>query len=372
MITRVRLVNFKCFADQTIPFGGVTLLAGVNGTGKSSVLQALLVLRQSHLQGLLRANRFGLNGDLVRLGTAADTLNDLASDESIVIELGLGTSTARWRVGYEKGAEVLRGDPSEPIPSAALEENLFTDRFQYLSAERVGPRTFFPASEPSLRKAALGSAGEYTAQFLAAYGSRPVPDLPSLRRASAASHLLRDQVEAWLSEISPGVRLTTTAHPALDVYQLGFAFERERDVSASFRPTNVGFGLTYTLPVLVALLSAEKGSLIMIENPEAHLHPRGQVVMGELIARAAGAGIQVVVETHSDHVLNGLRIAALRGLVDPAMVRIHFFVRSVSGTNELISPRLDRRGRIDKWPPDFFDQWDRSLEELLQAGESTT
>lgn len=74
-----------------------------------------------------------------------------------------------------------------------------------------------------------------------------------------------------------------------------------------FTAQNVGFGISYVLPIVLALVKAKKGELIILENPEAHLHPRGQRKMGELIARAAQGGVQVIVETHSDHILNGIR-----------------------------------------------------------------
>ena len=116
---------------------------------------------------------------------------------------------------------------------------------------------------------------------------------------------------AWLGEVSPGVRLATALHPEVNRATLSVRFTAGRAISRRLRPTAVGFGLSYTLPVLVALLASKPGSLVLLENPEAHLHPRGQMAMGDLLARAAAAGIQAVVETHSDHVLNGVRLMAL-------------------------------------------------------------
>jgi len=86
-----------------------------------------------------------------------------------------------------------------------------------------------------------------------------------------------------------------------------------------------------------------------------------------LLARAAHAGVQVVVETHSDHVLNGIRLAVRDGRLQPDHVQMHFFRRPERGgqANEVVSPRVDRNGRISSWPNDFFDQWDKSLEALL-------
>ncbi len=109
-------------------------------------------------------------------------------------------------------------------------------------------------------------------------------------------------------------------------------------------------------------------ALVLLENPEAHLHPRGQAKMGELIARAASCGIQVVVETHSDQVLNGIRLAVHAGILEPQKVQLHFFQPSKKPediSKPVVSPKIDRNGRIDRWPEGFFDEWDKSLEVLL-------
>ncbi len=95
--------------------------------------------------------------------------------------------------------------------------------------------------------------------------------------------------------------------------------------SNQYRATNVGFGITYVLPILVAILSSRAGALLLIENPEAHLHPKGQAEMGALLARAASCGIQVLIETHSDHVLNGIRVATHDGIIEPQDIQLHYF-----------------------------------------------
>ena len=169
--------------------------------------------------------------------------------------------------------------------------------------------------------------------------------------------------------VSPGTRLHTTPHPGVDAVQLSYSFQRTTGSTNQYRPTNVGFGLTYTLPVLVALLSSRQGGLVIIENPEAHLHPKGQVALGELLARVANAGVQVIVETHSDHVLNGIRVAVAKGLTLPQDVQIHFFTRTRDSRHDVVTPVLDTSGRLDYWPEDFFDQWNKSLEALLLLRE---
>lgn len=90
--------------------------------------------------------------------------------------------------------------------------------------------------------------------------------------------------------------------------------------------------------------------------------------MGELLALGASCGIQIVVETHSDHVLNGIRLAVHGGKTNPDDVQLYYFQRVNKLGESIINPislKMSRRGRIDKWPDGFFDQWDKSLETLL-------
>jgi predicted ATPase len=108
--------------------------------------------------------------------------------------------------------------------------------------------------------------------------------------------------------------------------------------------------------------------MILIENPEAHLHPKGQSKMGELLALAASCSVQVVIETHSDHVLNGIRRTVHGGKLDPQDVQLHYFYRNEENgqsVTQVASPRIDADGRIDKWPEGFFDQAEKDLLELL-------
>lgn len=374
MIRLLRLQNFKCFAEQTLQFNPLTLLTGVNGMGKSSVLQALLLLRQSYQQGLLRKKGLALNGDLTHIGTARDALFEGA--EKDVISFGLiadGGKEKVWSFNYDREADVLGLTSSSPDTNDIYESNLFGNDFHYLQAERLGPRRFFETSDFLVRQQRqLGISGEYTAHFLAAFGKEDIQD--KLARADANSLNLLDQVEAWLGEVSPGTRIILTPNTDTDTVSLQYSFLIEAQQSQdsklrsnNYRATNVGFGITYTLPILVAVLSSAPGTLILLENPEAHLHPKGQAMMGELLARAAACGIQIIVETHSDHVLNGVRVAVHDGKLRPEDVQLHFFQRREhDGLSEVVSPHIDRDGRIDTWPVGFFDEWDRSLEALLE------
>jgi len=255
--------------------------------------------------------------------------------------------------------------PAE-IPSLAL----FDGAFSYLGAERIGPRVVHALSASQVERADLGADGGFAVAFLDAEEARPVVEV--LRHRNAVSHGLLSQVTAWMGEVSPGVRINTESLSALSVARLSFGFALGAATTRPLRPTSVGFGLSYTLPVIVALLATPPGGLVLLENPEAHLHPRGQMAMGELIARAASAGVQVLVETHSDHVLNGLRLAVKDNLISHHDVALHFFRRiervedGIARIGHVVdSPNLDADGRIDVWPEGFFDQYDLALGRLL-------
>lgn len=368
MIHQLRLQNFKRFEDQSVEIGALTLLSGLNGMGKSSVLQSLLLLRQSYQQRLLESIGLALNGDLVHIGTARDALFEDAKEDKIGFVLTLEDGNeAIWQFGYDPEADIL-GLASPTVPPGTYQVSLFGDDFQYLQAERIGPRTSFAMSDFQVRQhRQLGTMGEYTAHFLSIFRDSEIPN-STLSHPQAKSSNLLSQVEAWLSEISPGTRIHIIDNPSLDLVTLQYSF----GLSKEYRATNVGFGITYTLPVITAILSAKPGSLLLLENPEAHLHPKGQARMGNLLARAAARDVQIILETHSDHLLNGIRLAVHGGDLNPDRVRLHFFQRREKQgqlISEVISPRMDRRGRIDQWPDGFFDEWDNSLAALLQPVE---
>lgn len=397
-LTLVDIANFKCFRRQPVELGALTVLSGLNGMGKSSLVQALLLLRQSFIGG--RNLRLRLSGDLVDLGTGADVFFDLAEEDEIMFALETrrpadgATVRVEYRFGYDRKAEVLRPlrqaenarfrgpaitvvggnevGPTNPdgglrSMGSALRSPLFSSiGFQYLSAERLGPRKMLPASEEHVRTRSLGSQGEYVLSVLAADGSSTIEaGDPRLKDGTDASTVLA-QTTAWLQDTSPGSTLTITELRAVDAVSARFAYERQGDVpSKPFRATNVGFGLSYVLPVLVALLGARPGDLVIIENPEAHLHPRGQTRLGQLASRAAAAGIQVIVETHSDHFLDGVRIDVRQKRLSTKDVRVHYFTR-FGAEAAVITPRITADGEMTEWPSGFFDEREDNLIRLLR------
>ena len=372
MLTKIGLTNFKCFQQATVGCTSLNLLCGLNGMGKSSVVQALLVLRQSFETGELGNGRLVLGGQYADLGMGSDVLFEDADRDELGFSLESRQTQRNWELtfAYIRGSDLLTAAPDFPgnrrpyIPSDWQVIPPFGGNFVYINAERVGPRKFYPLSEVFARRGVFGPRGEYTWNFLSHHRHDTLAaDDPRLG-ASGRRQLL-SVVDDWLQEVSPGAHLELETIAAADALVAGFTFDRPGDVaSRRHRATNVGFGLSYVLPVVVALLS-EAGTLCLIENPESHLHPRGQTKLAELAARSSKAGVQVFVETHSDHFMDGVRIAVRDGIIHPEDTTFHFFERD--GTRSVItSPEVDSDGRLSRWPTGFFDQHEMNLIRLLQ------
>ncbi len=373
-IKYLRIERFKCFEDQNITFGKLTLLAGKNGSGKSSIIQALLLLRQAYVLGSLDKNEFPLNGDLVKIGTAVDALYGGSQKDSIAFTLssnGPDEEIKSCEALYDKehpNQHILKLiSKSNFTPSC----NLFASRFSYLTAERLGPRLTYPMSELSKDKMHVGVQGEYTAHCLAEFGADPIPnkDLAlkdqSIDNESNKLNLtLEYQTKLWLRQIIPNITFNVETIIKADSVRLEVkVYGGETDY---LRPTNMGFGFCYTLPIVVAALMAEPDSMIIVENPEAHLHPAGQSNISQLLARVAQNGVQVIVETHSDHILNGLRVAAKNGIIESDGIEVHFSDRGNNmGSIIVTHPKIHVDGGISNWPAGFFDQYEKDLEALI-------
>ena len=376
MIEYIQIKNFKSVRELTIRLGRLTVLTGLNGSGKSTVLQAIALLKQSlHAQD--GPQKLVLRGDLIRLGRSKDVRFENASSDEIgfVVKTVMGLTS--MSAVAEPGADTLPLNWEGNIKDVVAR---LTNGFQFIQADRITPAVQYQqASTPERASGWLGCGGEYTVDYLLQNETRKVSpgrvclrddlSLPiGLLNQVAPTEGLLDQTSGWLQQLSPGVRPRAVPVELADAASLRFTYTGTTMDSGSqqHRPSNVGFGLTYCLPIIVACLAAPTGALLLLENPEAHLHPRGQFALGIMLARCAADGVQIIVETHSDHILNGIRVAAKRESIKHDDVAIHFFSRDVeSGESSVASPVLHANGRLSEWPDGFFDEWSKALDELL-------
>jgi len=382
MINTLILRYFKCFKSLDLPLGKLTLLTGLNSAGKSSVIQALLAVRQS-LQLPGPPPHLLLNGDFVNLGSVHDVVDRLAGRESFSIGVSSNNMQISWIFDAKdrsslvaplnQGATFPNGVEFfqcwKPKPTSTAIEATFDELQQllYLSTERIGPRDSYEADYGEWQGKRLGARGEFTPWFLLRNEDLTIPE--SLRLGDGPPQLPQ-QVEMWMGKFFPGANIRVSkvvvqSTPIeLPLVALGL---RTSAADAFYRPQNVGYGLSHVLPILVGGLAASTGRIFIVENPEAHLHPAAQSEMAHFLASVAKAGAQVILESHSDHILNGIRRAVKVGILDSKDVAIHYFEGRDAQTLEakLTSPEIKSGGQITDWPKGFFDQINRDLAELV-------
>ncbi|WMJ72022.1 DUF3696 domain-containing protein [Cytophagaceae bacterium ABcell3] len=373
MLTNLKINNFKALRIADLKLGSINLFSGLNAVGKSSVIQSLLLLRQSFEGGGFPKGLILKNEDYVNLGLGKDVCSIGASaEERIFFELEFNyenTVNVEFNQAPNRDILPLLNFGSCVSSNFNIDEvALFTKDFQYLSANRIKPQIQYVTSPYHVDDLkSLGKEGEYTVHFLAKNKDRPISN-KELVHSKAKSDTLLDNVNAWISDISPGVKVNATYHEELETASLGYSFEIASGYTQNFKPTNVGFGLTYILPIIVGILILPPKGLILIENPESHLHPGGQSKIAQLCAIAANSGVQVILESHSDHILNGLRVAVKQNTLEHDNVHVYYFHREANSEEHetrITEINIDRYGRADEWPKGFFDEWDNQLDILL-------
>ena len=369
MIQKITINNFKSLKDISVEMSNLNLFTGMNGMGKSSFIQVLLLLRQSFLHKT--ENKLFLNRNLIEIGSVKDALCESRDVDEMKFMID---KNAELEFFYNKKTDDFFSYKGEIWYETS---NLFQpDKFQYLNAERIGPRRYNETDFSAINNNQLGKHGEYAIHYLfenqnndisikelAKQIINPNQDIENIK----IDYTLISQLEAWLSEISPDIVAKPEWYKELNLVSSFFAFkQKDKPDTNSFRATNIGFGVSYVLPVVLSILIAKKDDIVIIENPEAHLHPKGQTVLGELMSIAAQNGVQLFIETHSDHIFDGIRIATKEGKIEPEKSNILFFDRDKKEhitTIEKIT--IDNEGLIDKMPKNFFDQFDINLSKLI-------
>ncbi len=386
MIQSIELKNFKSIKKKNFPLRNLNVLLGLNGQGKSSFIQSLLVLRQSDKleQGELKLN--GGDNGLINIGTTKDALYQYSKNDDLSITLEFDKGK-KYQMDFEykidadvfKQKNLKKNIYGEVEDSIDKNQSLFNSDFQYLNAQRIEPKSINITSYSNVVEAnSIGKYGQYTAHYIELRANDPVVFENILHKDSTTvdpftgkttvNNTLINQINLWLGEISPGVNVKTTKISS-DYVLLEYVFKQPTyGETNKFKPENTGFGISYALHVVTALLTARQGQLIIIENPESHIHPRGQAEIGKLIAKLAKNDVQIIVETHSDHILNGIRV----GIKDFPELRkrtILFYFKKIVAVSEQYSQItdiiIDKNGTLSDHPENLLDEWSNQLSKLI-------
>ncbi|EIE9609383.1 AAA family ATPase [Vibrio diabolicus] len=379
MIERLDLKYFKCFEELKLPLSQLTLLSGSNAAGKSSVIQALNLLHQT-ITSHEWSNRLLLNGKIVNAGTVQDVVDKVNGRRGFEVGLITEEHSFQWSFSGERedmsvtvDFVTVDGEVSNspeklhfllPDDSSSVTKDMAKRLYSmtYISAERIGPRDYYLLDDLQ-NVPVVGSTGENTVSLL--YSRQDDEVLPEMVEPSVSSKLFQ-QVQFRMQQFFPGCEIVVERVSAINAVTLGI---RTSEDTGFHRPMHVGFGLTQIMPIVVAALAAKKDDLLIIENPEVHLHPAGQSMMGQFLGTVASAGVQVIVETHSDHLLNGVRRAVKSQALSPDKVIIHYFQsRDIEGA-QVASPQIDVEGNISYWPKGFFDQYEVDMNYFAGWGE---
>ncbi len=396
MIKELQIQNFKCFQKSPVfEFSKLNLLTGINGRGKSSLLQSIILLSQSS-EHLKKIEKLILNGKYIQLGNFDDIKNSETPRGGVIsykitldspnlkIELdfeeneldSLTAKTKKIKTEYSAiddeslkktiksvkdfntsmGFTTSEKEIVEEVPQVIFSEII--SYIHYISADRLGPVKYVDkTSLPEFLN--VGARGEYTINILA---NDNLPLVQDHMYLGIDAKSVIQQTEEWLSYVLEGAKIKIEGkEKTSSVLQL---LLNNKNNSYSYKPSNVGFGYSYILPLIVSGLIAQPGETLIIENPEAHLHPKAQSKITEFFARVASGGVQVFIESHSEHILNGLRVSALNP--DINIKHDELTIQYFNESFEPVKLVMDKKGKIENWPDGFFDQQEIDLANIFK------
>lgn len=348
------ILGYKCLKNHTFNIPSLTVLTGANAAGKSSVLQSLLLMRRTtEIGNLIGNSKVDLHDPLYAFdfGTSDDIVN-------------INMDGICWNLS---GLEISFQSPKETSSIINMQTSVgeygaefASADFLYLDAERMGPRS--EVMKYGISDCDCGCHGERTASVI---------NQCSLSVVEKGRHFdlqkngnFQIQLDDWLNYIFPGVivRSVPIGSSSYKIIIRG-NLTQGRDVMA----TNIGFGISYALPIIVEGLLINKGGWLLVENPEAHLHAKAQSNMGYFLGVVASSGVRVVVETHSEHIVNGIR-RAVAGDIPLQSNDVAIYFMDKDETNNVRNRKIiiEPDGNLSDYPVDFFDQVRQDLMEIIQ------
>ena len=436
MLRRIGLSNFKCWRELDIELAPITLLFGANSSGKSAILQSLLMLKQT-ARGIDPGQHINFGGgdrDYVDLGSYQDLARGHGIDVKIGIQLSWQTSSTIIFLRRRQGAENMAFQGRELNSLAyevnwGIDEHIFVDRLHYdmypednrkewISVNRdqagryvltssfsndeelikddvfpqscyIVPESVPHESEAGDRMSILNLSGEFEQfvdklhyvgplrlrprRFYPWTGSKPEiiePDGANAIQSLIASARGDRRLLSSQRKMLQGLNLIDD----FDVRPIG-QHERLFEATATIAGiesslVDVGFGVSQVLPVITMLLMAPKKSIILLEQPELHLHPNAQSALADLLLDVAETrNLQLIIESHSEHVLRRLQVRIAEEhskFATPDNIKTYFCEPDTSGSTAS-EVELDRFGQIANWPDKFLGDISGDLHTMAKA-----
>lgn len=333
MINQLHIERFMDIENEMLAIKPLTVITGVNSAGKSAVIQSILsVLKRADANGgfLLKRFDFSFKSAVCRYNAYDDYRVELETDDG--------------------GCVLMVNAKNESLESKnltlGLEKNVY-----YLSANRKG----YDTVELKADDYSVGVQGEYLFGTLYKEKDNPVKlDFAT----SDGSNTLGSLVDFWLKEILEMKFNVNTVEINSNII-----VTYDADEVKGLNPNQLGTAVSYLSKVLIMCLNAKKGDLLMIENPEIHLHPKAQAKLGEFLTKIVNSGVQLMVETHSEHIINKIQYQIFSRNFDNEMLAIYYKENARDKFEHVV---IDANGRYSvDFPEGFFDA---SLDELMEIG----
>ncbi len=349
MIRTINIKNFKSLKDINLQLGQYNLFCGTNASGKSSIIQAILLMAQNYLN----EKEVLLNGDIVSLGEYIEVKNfDTGMDVPIEISFE-DQNRKKSNITFSQDT-IIKNQKDFPLENQV---NMF-----YLSANRIGNSDVF---EKSPKANIFGNLGEYAISFLNKEKDTIMPTQFIYDTTENTAHNFFDEVNYWMKKIT-GSQINIDDIVRTNKLVLSYKTSGNKLV----RNSNTGSGLSFVISIIILGLgigllyndSPEK-PIVIIENPEIHLHPKAQAVLSDFLAWLSDY-MQVIIETHSDHIFNGYRRSIKDGRLNVESSNVFFFELN-GNTTEIKKINFSKNGKMLTLEKNLFDQFQLDLSQLL-------
>ena len=389
-ITQIAVEGFKSIAKrQEIEIAPLTILAGANSSGKSSIMQPLLLLKQT-LEATYDPGPLKIDEPNVRFTSSEQFFSKTETTGQRRLRVEIATEGIGFGItfveGQQSGLEVEEETYRVVDSDVTLRPNMSLQELQraltgfsplkpvaHDARSLIPNRCFFNVAIDEYRRPlVLEYPSPHIQDVIHVPGLRgnrsrtyPVtasgPRFPGTFDNYAASVILawqkaqsRDYENLNDDVQKMGLAKEVYAHRPNEVTIELFVGGLAEDFHHMINIADVGFGVSQVLPVLVALRAAEQGRLVYLEEPEIDLHPRAQTKLADVLADAAKRGVRVVAETHSTLLLTAVQTLVAKGQLDPKLVKLHWFQRDPkTGITQVSSADLDENGAFGDWPEDF-------------------